>query len=110
MSAQSAADILERHNKWRRGEEPHAAHTPREIGQAIDVAVAALNRAQDSATFAGRLARHIFECGDDTTAHPATRVEFKGGRWPHTERSQGGLNEVALARTIFEFLTKEEGQ
>ncbi len=48
------------------------------------------------------LARGIMQVGDEP-GHPATRVQFKSGRWTVTgehERDNGGLCENALAKAI----------
>ncbi len=49
-----------------------------------------------SKDLAARLARELFELGDECGS-PCRRIEFKGGAWPATERAQGGMCEVALA-------------
>lgn len=44
MTKTRAAKVLREHNKWRRGAYDIPRHNPREIGQAIDFAVAHLSR------------------------------------------------------------------
>lgn len=50
MNLAKAMDILTEHNKWRRGEPPYDTippvdhATPKEIGEAIDVAIEEMHR------------------------------------------------------------------
>ena len=50
MNIDQAINILTEHNKWRRGQPPYefggeqSAHTPKQIGEAIDFAVDVMAR------------------------------------------------------------------
>ena len=50
-------------------------------------------------TKAESLAKHILDIGDmpNSKCH---RIQFMGGSYPDLEKSQGGLNEPALAKVI----------
>lgn len=53
-----------------------------------------------------RIAREIFECGDEPSSK-CTRIQFLGGSFvKQNERAQGGFNEQGLARQITAILTK----
>ncbi len=51
---------------------------------------------------ADKIARHIFEIGDEPESK-TQRLQFMGGKYPD-EVDQGGLNEIALCRVILEAL------
>jgi len=42
MTYKEAKEILENHNKWRRGDDDFSPADPKKLGQAIDLAVLAL--------------------------------------------------------------------
>lgn len=46
MTPAKAAEILEKHNAWRRGDDAHPMQSPTLIGKAIDVAVKVLREAR----------------------------------------------------------------
>jgi len=52
-----------------------------------------------NAGLAARIARAIFECGDEPTVQ-VKRIQFMGGQWPDDEFGLGGLNEDALRKVI----------
>lgn len=58
---------------------------------------------------ATRIARGIFEVGDERTTDLVQRIAFKGGTWPDGETDLGGLNEMALAGVVFRLLEQFSG-
>ena len=52
---------------------------------------------------AARIARAIFECGNEP-GKPTQRIQFKHGPWQH-ETGGGGLCEQALIGVIYSVLT-----
>ena len=54
-----------------------------------------------------RLARKIFECGDQAK-DKVQRLQMKGGTWPDNETDLGGYCEVALASYIATLLETDE--
>lgn len=60
-----------------------------------------------TAGLAAKLARKIFECGDDLPQFggKTQRIQFMGGTYPANERAMGGMNEMALASLIERVLT-----
>jgi hypothetical protein len=55
-------------------------------------------------TLADKIARDIFELGNNPT--PCNRIQFMGGKYPIAEIPQGGLCESALAKFISESIEK----
>jgi hypothetical protein len=64
-----------------------------------------IDRAQIPTLVAERIARDIFSSGD-CPQQPATRIQFKCGKWPEVERDSGGLNEPALAALVEDSLIR----
>lgn len=53
---------------------------------------------------ASKLARHIFSLGDEPNSS-CNRIQFKGGKWPDNEQSQGGMCESALTKNLIPTLS-----
>lgn len=58
-----AAELLYRHNKWRRGDDTYDMANPKELGEAIDMAIQALRA--DVASQNADAANSTLRSGDD---------------------------------------------
>lgn len=67
-----------------------------------DANEAAIEAVALTAGLAAKLARAIFEVGDEPMklGGPTQRLQFMGGRYPDAEKDMGGLNEASLTAVI----------
>lgn len=70
--------------------------TPKQTNEAAD------GQSQLTAELAAKIAREIFDCGDESPQFggKAQRLQFMGGTYPGNEVAMGGLNEFALTAVI----------
>lgn len=62
----------------------------------------------DIKTLAAKIARDIFECGDEPRIGTVQRLQFIGGQYADAERPMGGLSEYHL-RHLIERTLSESG-
>lgn len=108
MNIIEAAELLERHNKWRRGDDNEGMADPAMLGVAIDVAVAALKQQptqrtqKDAENNYASVMAEIDEILRVARDNPAGLLDFLAVNWP-----DAGIRQPTVTREeVVEIMAK----
>lgn len=94
-----AADILERHNKWRRGDDEYEMANPKELGIAIEAAVIALRSNVTLSVTVEEIVRLLADSAEQSVDFPpeiaGTR---KGYEWFASKGCRALLQQFEIRR------------